>query len=93
MKQYQKLFEMDGVKLKFTKGALHAVAQGGAQAQDRRARPARDPRERDARHHVRAAVDAESVNEVIINEEVIDAQQQPLLMYQKEAAEGGEVRK
>src|SRR5499426_1545936 len=27
VKQYQKLFEMDGVKLKFTKGALHAVAK------------------------------------------------------------------
>ncbi len=27
VKQYQKLFEMDGVKLKFTKGALQAVAQ------------------------------------------------------------------
>ena len=26
VKQYQKLFEMDGVKLKFTKGALQAVA-------------------------------------------------------------------
>ena len=30
-----------------------------------------------------------SVKEVVINEEVIDSQQQPLLMYQKEAAEGG----
>jgi ATP-dependent protease Clp ATPase subunit len=30
-----------------------------------------------------------SVKEVLINEEVIDSQQQPLLMYQKEAAEGG----
>jgi ATP-dependent protease Clp ATPase subunit len=29
-----------------------------------------------------------NVKEVLINEEVIDAQQQPLLMYQKEAAEG-----
>src|SRR5207245_905101 len=27
VKQYQKLFEMDGVKLKFTKGALHSVAR------------------------------------------------------------------
>ena len=36
VKQFQKLFEMDGVKLKFTKGALAAVAQGSA----RRATPA-----------------------------------------------------
>ena len=27
VKQFQKLFEMDGVKLKFTKGALSAVAK------------------------------------------------------------------
>src|SRR5690348_10468917 len=27
IKQYQKLFDMDGAKLKFTKGALHAVAK------------------------------------------------------------------
>ena len=27
VKQYQKLFEMDGVKLKFSQGALHAVAR------------------------------------------------------------------
>ena len=27
IKQYQKLFEMDGVKLRFTKGALKAIAQ------------------------------------------------------------------
>ena len=57
VKQYQKLFEMDGVKLKFTKGAL---AGGGAARRSRatvgRARPARHPRARDARHHVRRPV-------------------------------------
>ena len=53
VKQYQKLFEMDGVKLRFTKGALQAVAAGRAEAQVGRARPARDPRAGDARHHVR----------------------------------------
>ena len=31
VKQYQKLFEMDGVKLRFTKGALQAIAARGAQ--------------------------------------------------------------
>ncbi len=56
VKQYQKLFEMDGVKLKFTKGALQAVASGRAEAQVGRARPARHPRAGDARHHVRGPV-------------------------------------
>ena len=55
VKQYQKLFEMDGVKLKFGKGALTKVANMAAHAEERRARPARDPRERAARHHVRHA--------------------------------------
>jgi ATP-dependent Clp protease ATP-binding subunit ClpX len=55
VKQYQKLFEMDGVKLKFTKGALSAVAKE-ALTRNRRPRPARHPRARDARHHVRHPV-------------------------------------
>src|SRR5512144_2887618 len=33
VKQYQKLFEMDGVKVKFTKGALQAVAREALQRQ------------------------------------------------------------
>ena len=56
VKQYQKLFEMDGVKLKFTKGALQAVAKEALARAVRRARPARHPRARDARHHVRHPV-------------------------------------
>ena len=35
VKQYQKLFEMDGVKLKFTKGALAGRRQGGARRAQR----------------------------------------------------------
>ena len=47
------LFEMDGVKLRFTKGALSAVAAGCPEAQGRRARAARHPRADHARHDVR----------------------------------------
>ena len=59
VKQYQKLFEMEGVKLKFTKGALQRGRARGAQAQVGRARPARHHRSRHARHHVRDPVAAQ----------------------------------
>ena len=42
IKQYQRLFEMEGVKLSFTEDALHSVATRAIAAQDRRARPALD---------------------------------------------------
>ena len=58
-KQYRRLFEMEGAELEFRDDALKAVRATRHAAQDRRARPAHDPREGAARHHVRAAVDAQ----------------------------------
>ena len=53
VKQYQRLFEMDGVKLKFAQGALHAVARQ-ALKRNAGARGLRAIMEKsDARHHVR----------------------------------------
>jgi ATP-dependent Clp protease ATP-binding subunit ClpX len=86
VKQYQKLFEMDGVKLKFTKGALSSVAKA-AQKHKSGARGLRAILENamlDIMYELPSSV---NVKEVMINEEVIEAQQQPLLMYQKEAAD------
>ena len=57
LKQYQKMFAMEGVELEVRDAALKAVAHKGARAQDRRARPALDPRANAARHHVRPAFD------------------------------------
>ncbi len=88
IKQYQKLFEMDGVKLKFTKGALHSVAKAALKHKSG-ARGLRAILENAMLEIMYELPSSMSVKEVIINEEVIDAQQQPLLMYQKEAAEGG----
>jgi ATP-dependent Clp protease ATP-binding subunit ClpX len=88
VKQYQKLFEMDGVKLKFTKGALHSVARAALKHKSG-ARGLRAILENAMLDIMYELPSSSSVKEVIINEEVIDAQQQPLLMYQKEAAEGG----
>jgi ATP-dependent Clp protease ATP-binding subunit ClpX len=88
VKQYQKLFDMDGSKLKFTKGALHAVAKGALKHRSG-ARGLRAILENAMLDIMYELPSASSVKEVIINEEVIDTQQQPLLMYQKEAAEAG----
>jgi ATP-dependent Clp protease ATP-binding subunit ClpX len=88
VKQYQKLFEMDGVKLKFTKGALHAVAKAALKHKSG-ARGLRAILENAMLDIMYELPSTPSVKEVLINEEVIDSQQQPLLMYQKEAAEGG----
>ena len=57
VKQYQKLFDMEDVELDFTDDALARDRQEGDRAQDRRPRPALDPRRHPARHDVRPAVD------------------------------------
>ena len=56
VKQYQKLFEMEKVKLSFTKEALRAIAREAMRRNSGRPRPARHHGGRDARHHVRRAV-------------------------------------
>ena len=88
MKQYQRLFEMDGVKLKFTKQALHAVAKAALKHKSG-ARGLRAILENAMLDIMYDLPSSTSVKEVVINEEVIENQQQPLLMYQKEAAEAG----
>ncbi len=52
IKQYQRLFEMEGVRLEFTDGALRSVALRRGSAQDRRARPSIHHGEHSPRHHV-----------------------------------------
>jgi ATP-dependent Clp protease ATP-binding subunit ClpX len=84
VKQFQKLFEMDGVKLKFTKGALSAVAREALK---------RNSGARGLRAILEAAMldimydipSRSGIKEVIINEDVITKREQPLIVYQKEA--------
>ena len=86
VRQYQKLFEMDGVKLRFTKGALQAVAMD-AQKHKSGARGLRAILEQamlDIMFEVPTA--GAPIREVVINEETIQKGQQPILMYQKGAA-------
>ncbi|MGN6108936.1 MAG: ATP-dependent Clp protease ATP-binding subunit ClpX [Kofleriaceae bacterium] len=89
VKQYQKLFEMDGVKLKFGKGALTKVASMAAH-QRSGARGLRAILE-SALLDIMYDTPGQSVNEVIINEDVIEKHASPLITYTKEskaAAEG-----
>ncbi len=89
VKQYQKLFEMDGVKLKFTKGALQAVAKE-ALARQSGARGLRAILEHamlDIMYDIpsRATQPGGGIKEVIVNEDVISKNESPIIVYQKEA--------
>jgi ATP-dependent Clp protease ATP-binding subunit ClpX len=86
VKQLQKLFEMDGVKLKFTKGALQAVAKE-ALARNSGARGLRAILEHallDIMYDIPSR--AGGIKEVVINDDVITKGEPPLIVYQKEVA-------
>jgi ATP-dependent Clp protease ATP-binding subunit ClpX len=84
VKQYQKLLEMDGVKLKFTKGALTAVARQALE---------RNSGARGLRAILEAAMldimyeipSRSGVKEVVVSEDVILKHEAPLIVYSKEA--------
>jgi ATP-dependent Clp protease ATP-binding subunit ClpX len=80
VKQYQKLFEMDGVKLRFTKGALKSVAQGSLKTQSG-ARGLRAIVEGILLDTMYEIPSRPNIKEVLVNEEVIEQQQPPLLIY------------
>ena len=86
VKQYQKLFEMDGVKLKFSKGALHAVAREALKrnAGARGLRAIMEKSMLDIMYEVPSQAD---IREVAVSEEVIVSGEKPLIVYEKEEAE------
>jgi ATP-dependent Clp protease ATP-binding subunit ClpX len=91
-RQYQRLFDMDGVKLRFTKGALSAVAQD-AQKHKAGARGLRAILEQTMLEMMFDIPTAQPpIKEVVISEETIEHGAQPLMLYQKNgtAASGGE---
>ena len=87
VKQFQKLFEMDGVKLKFTKGALSAVARKALERESgaRGLRAILEEAMLDIMYDVPSKT---GIKEVVINEEVIAKGEAPLIVYQKEAGVG-----
>ena len=86
IKQYQKLFEMDGVKLKFANGALHAVAREALKrnAGARGLRAIMEKSMLDIMYDVPSQAD---IREVVVSEEVIASGEKPLIVYEKEEAE------
>jgi len=84
VKQFQKLFEMDGVKLKFSKGALAAVARE-ALSRNSGARGLRAILEHAMLDIMYDIPSRSGIKEVVINEEVITKREAPLIVYSKEA--------
>jgi ATP-dependent Clp protease ATP-binding subunit ClpX len=84
IKQYQKLFEFEGVRLRFTDGALRAVARK-AQAQKSGARGLRSILEAAMLDLMYELPSREDVEECVVNEEMIEQDAEPLLVFKREA--------
>ena len=84
-KQYSKLFEIEGVKLTFTKDALKAVAKK-AIVRKTGARGLRSIIEEVLLETMFDLPSIDGVEEVILNKEVINGKIKPLLIYSKESS-------
>ena len=84
VKQYQKLFEFENVKLKFTDGSIAAIAREavGRKSGARGLRAILESLMLDVMYDVPSA---ENVKECIVSEEVVSQQKQPILVYENEA--------
>jgi ATP-dependent Clp protease ATP-binding subunit ClpX len=83
VKQYRRLLEMDGVNLKFTEGALKAIARS-AQKNRAGARGLRAILEQAMLDTMYDVPSRRNVAEIVISEEVIDKGEPPLVVMQKE---------
>lgn len=85
IKQYQKLFELEEVELKFTEDALHAIARE-AMSRKTGARGLRAILEElmlDLMYDLPSRPD---VRECVINEEVVAGKRDPILVYENDSA-------
>jgi ATP-dependent Clp protease ATP-binding subunit ClpX len=87
VKQFQKLFEMDGVKLKFTKGALQAIARE-AITRESGARGLRAIMEESMLDVMYDVPSKQGIKEVVVNEDAVNKGDVPLIVYHKEAGVG-----
>jgi ATP-dependent Clp protease ATP-binding subunit ClpX len=83
-KQYAKLFELEDVRLRFTDGALRAVARQ-ALARKSGARGLRAILESAMLEVMYDIPSREDVVECVVNEDVIEQGAEPLLVYKREA--------
>ncbi len=83
VKQYQKMFELDNINLKFTNEALRSIA---AQAQEREtgARGLRNVMESIMLDVMYKLPSLEGVQECLINQEVVEKGVEPLLFYEQQ---------
>jgi ATP-dependent Clp protease ATP-binding subunit ClpX len=84
VKQYQKLFEFEGVRLRFSAGALRAVARQAFRRKSG-ARGLRSILENVMLELMYEVPSREDVEECMINEEVIEQGAEPLLVLKREA--------
>jgi ATP-dependent Clp protease ATP-binding subunit ClpX len=87
VKQYQRLFEMENVKLSFTDDALSSIARK-AIIRKTGARGLRSILEDVLLNTMFELPGLESVEEVVVNEEVIDGKAKPLFIYSDRAEAG-----
>ena len=85
IKQFRKLFEMDGVKLTFSRGALEAVAREALErnAGARGLRAILESSMLDIMYEVPSRT---GIKEVVVNEEVVLSNEQPLIVFEKKEA-------
>jgi ATP-dependent Clp protease ATP-binding subunit ClpX len=85
IKQFAKLFEMDGVKLKFNEDALHSVARQalGRNAGARGLRAILEATMLDIMYEVPSG---DGIKEVIVTEDVVERGEKPLMVYEKKEA-------
>ncbi len=84
VKQYQKLFELENVKLKFTEGALRAVSQEAIKRKTG-ARGLRSILENVMLDVMYEIPSQSNIKECIISDEVILNKERPIILYEKEA--------
>ncbi|HEX7125654.1 MAG TPA: ATP-dependent Clp protease ATP-binding subunit ClpX [Thermodesulfobacteriota bacterium] len=84
VKQYQKLFEFENVKLHFTEGALVAVAREAIKRKSgaRGLRAILESAMLDVMYEIPSQ---ENIREVVISEEVILNRETPIILYEKKA--------
>ena len=84
IKQYQKLFELEGVKLKFTEGALRAIARLSVERKSgaRGLRAILENTMLDIMYELPSMPD---VKECVISEEVVLNKEKPILLFEKKS--------
>jgi ATP-dependent Clp protease ATP-binding subunit ClpX len=83
-RQYQKLFEMEGVHLRFTDGALGAIAREALKRKSG-ARGLRAIMENIMLDVMYDIPSQPNIKEVLISEEVVTNKEHPIILYQKAA--------